>query len=170
MVVAEAEGAAYGVDLGLPQRRAQRILVGEVTAGSLDRAVEDECGVVGIGREFAGLAPIDLLEALGELLVEREGKIERPVARRDQADRRLALRLAHGIVDQREAAVERHRLGQASLVVLLHESDREPARIEGEDRIRLEARDAGELGGEIELVEWRVELVENLTLERMLEA
>src|SRR5262249_7109492 len=107
--------------------------------------------LIALGRELAGLAPIGLLEALGELLVDREGKIERPVPRRDQADRRVALSLAQGLVAQREAAVERHGLGQARLVVLLHESNREPARIEGEDRVRLEARDAGELGGEIEL-------------------
>ena len=68
-----------------------------------------------------------------------------------------------------ERRQERNR-GEPGLTILLDQVHAHAAGHEGEDRFRLVGGDLGEFGGEIELAEGRVDLIDNLALEVALEA
>src|SRR3990170_2828924 len=90
LVRAELELAAYALEVGGPQRGAQRVLVLDPALDLADRGIHQHRRVVARSRVAGRQALVLLLELGDELAVGRVVQVDRPVADAEQTQHRVA--------------------------------------------------------------------------------
>src|ERR1700674_152123 len=95
----EPEAAAQRLEVGLLQRNAQRVLVGEVALDGADRAVDQQRGVIGLECIARRHGAVFLLVGCDEQLVLRVVEIGRPVGAAEHSERGVLLRGKRRFVD-----------------------------------------------------------------------
>src|SRR5215510_11766339 len=99
VVGVELEGAAQRLEVGLGERRAQRVLVGGRALGLLQRAVDELRRVIGLERVAARHRVVFLLIGGDERLVLGGVQVGRPVGAAEEAERGILLRRQRRFVD-----------------------------------------------------------------------
>src|SRR5574337_870014 len=98
MVGVEAELAAQRLEVGLHQRRAQRVLVAGVALGLAQRAVDQQRGVVSLERIGSGHRVVGVLVGGDEAAVAGVVQVGRPVRAAEQAERGILFRRQRPVV------------------------------------------------------------------------
>src|ERR1043166_5556145 len=129
MIVAEFEIAAQRLEVGLLERGAQRVLVGEVAFDGRDRAVDQLRRVIGLERVGAGHRAVFLFVSRDERLVLRRVEVGRPIGAAKEAERRVLLRRQGPLVD-REGGQELDLVRESRLAELFDEVHPHAARQE----------------------------------------
>src|SRR4029079_9130015 len=129
----ELEGTTQRREVRLHQCRAQGVLVRGVSLGQLQRAIDEQCCIVGLEGVGRRNGVVFLLVVSNEFLVLRIVEIGRPVCTAKKSNRSFLLCWQCRLID-REGGEELDLVRQTSLPELLHEIHAHATRQEYKDR------------------------------------